>query len=83
MRQRSSYLNALKAQVVQECLQPGATLTSVVINPGINAKVIYPKAVPTIHRCGVPGEFLVTLTGACPSLGRAPRLPSSAHVAKR
>ncbi|MHC8339323.1 transposase [Pseudomonas sp. HLT2-19-2] len=29
-----------KAQVVQECLQPGATLSSVAISPGINANVI-------------------------------------------
>ncbi|WP_162886528.1 transposase [Pseudomonas syringae] len=40
MRQRSSYPKPFKAQVVQECLQPGATITSVAIHHGINANVI-------------------------------------------
>ena len=40
MRQRNSYPNPFKAQVVQECLQPGATLSSVAISHGINANVI-------------------------------------------
>jgi len=40
MRQRSSYPKPFKAQVVQECLQPGATFSSVAIRHGINANVI-------------------------------------------
>ncbi|VVM64996.1 hypothetical protein PS623_01456 [Pseudomonas fluorescens] len=40
MRQRSSYQKPFKAQVVQECLQPGATVSSVAISHGINANVI-------------------------------------------
>jgi transposase-like protein len=40
MRQRSSYPKPVKAQVVQECLQPGATVSSVAIAHGINANVI-------------------------------------------
>ena len=40
MRQRSSYPKPVKAQVVQECLQPGATVSSVAIRHGINANVI-------------------------------------------
>ncbi|WP_349987594.1 IS66 family insertion sequence element accessory protein TnpB [Pseudomonas alloputida] len=40
MRQRSSYPKPFKAQVVQECLQPGATVSSVAINHGINANVM-------------------------------------------
>ena len=40
MRQRSSYPKSFKAQVVQECLQPGATISGVAINHGINANVI-------------------------------------------
>ncbi|WP_223481246.1 MULTISPECIES: IS66-like element accessory protein TnpA [unclassified Pseudomonas] len=40
MRQRSSYPKPFKAQVVQEYLQPGATLSSVAIAHGINANVI-------------------------------------------
>ena len=40
MRQRSSYPKPFKAQVVQECLQPGATISSVAIHHGINANVI-------------------------------------------
>ena len=40
MHQRSSYPKLFKAQVVQECLQPGATVSSVAIRHGINANVI-------------------------------------------
>jgi transposase-like protein len=40
MRQRSSYPKPFKAQVVQECLQPGATVSGVAISHGINANVI-------------------------------------------
>ncbi|WP_080290293.1 transposase [Pseudomonas syringae] len=40
MRQRSSYPKPFKAQVVQECLQPGETVPSVAISHGINANVI-------------------------------------------
>ncbi|OPG72000.1 hypothetical protein B1219_17655 [Pseudomonas ogarae] len=40
MRQRSSYPKPFIAQVVQECLQPGATISSVAIHHGINANVI-------------------------------------------
>ena len=40
MGQRSSYPKPFKAQVVQECLQPEATISSVAVNHGINANVI-------------------------------------------
>lgn len=40
MRQRSSYPKSFKAQVVQECLQPGTSISSVAISHGINANVI-------------------------------------------
>jgi transposase-like protein len=40
MRQRSSYPKPFKAQLVQECLQPGASISSVAISHGINANVI-------------------------------------------
>ena len=40
MRQRSSYPKPFKAQVVQECLEPGASVSSVAISHGINANVI-------------------------------------------
>ncbi|MFJ5235623.1 IS66-like element accessory protein TnpA [Pseudomonas neuropathica] len=46
MRQRSSYPKPFKAQVVQECLQPGATVSSLAISHGINANVIR-KWLPT------------------------------------
>ena len=46
MRQRSSYPKPFKAQVVQECLQPEATISSVAIHHGINANVIR-KWLPT------------------------------------
>ena len=40
MRQRSSYPKPFKAQVVQECLKPGASVSSVAISHGINANMI-------------------------------------------
>ncbi|HCF3841185.1 TPA: transposase [Pseudomonas aeruginosa] len=40
MHQRSTYPKPFKAQVVQECLQPGASVSSVAISHGINANVI-------------------------------------------
>lgn len=40
MRQLSSYPKPFKAQVVQECLQPGVSISSVAISHGINANVI-------------------------------------------
>lgn len=40
MRQRSSYTKPFKASVVQECLQPGASISSVAISHGINVNVI-------------------------------------------
>ncbi|MCK9744165.1 transposase [Pseudomonas syringae] len=41
MRHRSSYPKTFKAQVVQKCLQPLASISSVAINHGINANVIF------------------------------------------
>ena len=40
MRQRTSYPKHFKTQVVQECLQPGASVASVAMNHGINANVV-------------------------------------------
>ena len=40
MRQRSSYTKTFKAKVVQECLQPGATISGVTISHGVNVNVI-------------------------------------------
>jgi hypothetical protein len=40
MRQRNSYPKPLKAQIVQECLQPGASVASVAMRHGINANVV-------------------------------------------
>ncbi|MFJ4348401.1 IS66-like element accessory protein TnpA [Pseudomonas sp. NPDC089401] len=40
IRQRTAYPKPFKAQVVQECLQPGATVSRVAISHGINANVI-------------------------------------------
>ncbi|UBM23388.1 transposase [Pseudomonas sp. p1(2021b)] len=50
MRQRSSYPKPFKAQVIQECLQPGATVSSVAISHGINANVPRNSFVPWRHR---------------------------------
>ncbi|WP_338800765.1 transposase [Pseudomonas sp. RSB 5.4] len=55
MRQRSSYPRPFKAQVVQECLHPGATIASVAISHGINANVIR-KWLP-LYRDQPPAAF--------------------------
>ncbi|MBD8239806.1 transposase [Pseudomonas fluorescens] len=40
MRQRTSYPKPFKAQVVQECLQPGVSIASVALRHGINANLV-------------------------------------------
>ncbi|MHA7113063.1 transposase [Pseudomonas promysalinigenes] len=40
MHQRSSYPTLFKFQIVQECLQPEATISSVAIPYGISANLI-------------------------------------------
>ncbi|PUA41286.1 IS66 family insertion sequence hypothetical protein [Pseudomonas protegens] len=40
MRQRHTYSKSLKAQVVQECQQPGVSVSSVALRHGINANVV-------------------------------------------
>jgi transposase-like protein len=40
MLQRTSYSKPFNAQVVQECLQPGAMVSVVAVKHGINANVI-------------------------------------------
>ncbi|GAB3395937.1 transposase [Azotobacter armeniacus] len=39
--QRRSYSTAFKAQVVQECGQPGASVASVALSHGINTNVVH------------------------------------------
>ncbi|MBU4631110.1 transposase [Pseudomonas sp. BF61] len=40
MRQRTSYSKPFKAQVLQDCLQPGVSMDSVVLRHGINANLV-------------------------------------------
>lgn len=40
MRQRTSYPKLFKNQVVQECFQPGASVTGVAMSHGINTNVV-------------------------------------------
>ena len=40
MRQRTSYPKSFKAQIVQECLQPGVSMASVALRHGINANLV-------------------------------------------
>ncbi len=40
MRQRTSYPKPFKAQVVQECLEPGVSMASVALRHGINANLV-------------------------------------------
>ncbi|WP_410000171.1 IS66-like element accessory protein TnpA [Pseudomonas fragi] len=63
MPQRNSYPKPFKAQVVQECLQPGAKISSVAIHHGINANVIHKwllmfrDQTPTTLPAFVPVQF--------------------------
>jgi len=52
MRQRTSYPKPFKAQVVQECLQPGVSMASVALRHGINANLVR-KWIP-VYRDGQP-----------------------------
>ena len=74
MRQRSSYPKPFKAQVVQECLQPGATVSSVAISHGINANVIR-KWMP-LYR----DQSAATSLPAFVPLKAAPKRPAEASV---
>jgi transposase len=74
MRQRSSYPKLFKAQVVQECLQPGATVSSVAISHGINANVIR-KWMP-LYR----DQPATTSLPAFVPLKAAPKRPAEASV---
>lgn len=40
MQQRYSYPKSFKAQIVQECLQPGASIARVALGHGINANLV-------------------------------------------
>ncbi|WP_208668269.1 IS66-like element accessory protein TnpA [Pseudomonas arsenicoxydans] len=40
MRQRTSYPKPFKAQIVQECLQPGVSMASVASRNGFNANLV-------------------------------------------
>ncbi|WP_158013188.1 IS66-like element accessory protein TnpA [Pseudomonas sp. RU47] len=53
MRQRTSYPKHFKAQVVQECLQPGVPTASVALRHGIDANLVR-KWIPTYRDCQPP-----------------------------
>jgi len=53
MRQRTSYPKPFKAQIVQECLQPGVSLASVAQRHGINANLVR-KWIPVYRDCQAP-----------------------------
>ena len=74
MRQGSSYPKPFNVQVVQECLQPGATVSSVAISHDINAYVIR-KWLP-LYR-GLPAAAALT---AFVPLKAAPKWPAEASV---
>lgn len=40
MRQRKSYPKSFKAQVVQECEQPGVSVAAIAMSHGMNANVV-------------------------------------------
>lgn len=40
MRQRTSYPNLFKAQIVQECLLPDVSIASVALRHGINTNLV-------------------------------------------
>ncbi|MBP0941022.1 transposase [Pseudomonas alliivorans] len=78
MRQRISYPKPFKAQVVQECLKPIASVSSITISHGINANVIRKwlpiyrdKAVapppPRLYRCnrGLNGTLVKPYSSHC------------------
>lgn len=53
MRQRTSYPKPFKAQIVQECLQPGVSMASVALRHGINANLVR-KWIPAYRNCQPP-----------------------------
>ena len=53
MRRRTSYPKPLKAQIVQECLQPGVSMVSVALRHGINTNLVR-KWIPAYRDRQVP-----------------------------
>ncbi|KSD92075.1 hypothetical protein AO906_14350 [Pseudomonas aeruginosa] len=48
--QRRSYPKSFKAQVVEECTQPGASVAGVALSHGLNANLVHKWIIP--HRAG-------------------------------
>ncbi|WP_410479133.1 transposase [Pseudomonas sp. P105] len=40
-RQRRSYSKSFKAQVIQECAQPGASIASIALSHSLNANLVH------------------------------------------
>ncbi|WP_122284566.1 IS66-like element accessory protein TnpA [Pseudomonas syringae group genomosp. 3] len=53
MRKRTSYPKPVKAQIVQECLQPGVSIASVALRHGVNANLVR-KWIPIYRDHQVP-----------------------------
>ncbi|WP_407364296.1 transposase (plasmid) [Pseudomonas luteola] len=57
MRQKTSYPKPFKAQVVQECLQPGVSMASVALRHGNKANLVR-KWIPAFRDCQSPMRLL-------------------------
>lgn len=74
LRQRTSYPQPFKAQVVQECLQTGVSIASVALRHGINANLVR-KWIPVYRDRQAP-----TLPPFCSDKANARSLPRQASL---
>jgi transposase len=70
LRQRRSYPKALKAQIVAECNQPGASIAGVALSHGVNANLVHKWIRLASRAATVTPAFVPVGAAAMPMLGR-------------
>ncbi|WP_082852916.1 IS66-like element accessory protein TnpA [Bordetella ansorpii] len=70
MPKRRSYPKALKAQIVAECGQPGASIAAVALSHGVNANLLHKWVRQAKRQNSVAPAFVPVALPAAPSTGR-------------
>ncbi|WP_427183782.1 IS66-like element accessory protein TnpA [Bordetella bronchialis] len=70
LRKRRSYPKALKAQIVAQCNQPGASIASVALSHGVNANLVHKWIRLASRAPAATPAFLPVVAPALPALGR-------------
>lgn len=73
--QRRSYSKSFKAQVTQECAQPGASIASVALSHSLNANLVHKWIRLQSQKSGVPQPAFIPVT-LPPSASRSDITPA-------